>query len=117
MFAATLWWNVCNCSFQDFQKCLLNTFARDVSGDRWVFIFAADLVNFVDVDDSLLGACDVAIGRLQKFENDVLDVFTNVTRFSKGCGIDDRKRDTQHSRECLGEKRFAGSGGTNYTDV
>src|ERR1700741_3782771 len=72
MFAATLRWNIRNRAFKDLQQRLLHAFTRDVARDRRVLILATNLVDFVDVDDPLLCAFDVAVGGLQEFENDVL---------------------------------------------
>ena len=52
-----------------------------------------------------------------KFENDVLDVFTDVTRFGERGGVNDRERNAQHARERLREQRLAGSRRTDQQDV
>src|SRR6266508_42074 len=54
MFSTPLRRNVCDCPFQDLQQCLLNAFTGNVAGNRRVFIFPANLVNLVDVDNALL---------------------------------------------------------------
>ena len=64
-----------------FKQRLLHTFARHVAGDRRVLVLATNLVDFVDVDNALLRALDVAVRGLQEFENDVLNVFANVAGF------------------------------------
>ena len=46
--------NVGDGAFEDLQQRLLDAFARHVAGDRGVLVLAADLVDFVDVDDALL---------------------------------------------------------------
>src|SRR5690348_1724921 len=74
MFTATLRWNIRHGAFKNLQQCLLHALTRHVARDRRVLILATNLVDFVDVDDSLLRAFDVAVGGLQEFENDVLDV-------------------------------------------
>src|SRR6266849_8123436 len=67
MFASALRRNIGDGAFQDFQQCLLYTLARDIASDRRVLIFTANLVDLVDVDNSLLRAFDIAVGRLQEF--------------------------------------------------
>ena len=47
----------------------MDTFARDVAGDADVFGFAADLVDFVDVDDADFGAGDIVVGGLEEAED------------------------------------------------
>src|SRR5687768_11744290 len=117
MFAATLWRNVRDCSFEDLQERLLHTFAGHIACDRGVLILATNLVNLVDIYKALLRAFDIAVSRLQEFENDVIDVFTNVTGFGQRSGIDDRERNAQHARERLCKQRFARAGRPNQENV
>src|SRR5262245_21810374 len=51
-------------AFEDLEQRLLHAFAGNVAGDRRVLVLAADLVYLVDIDDALLRALDVAVGRL-----------------------------------------------------
>src|SRR5215472_2162464 len=67
MLATTLGRNVRNSAFQDFEQRLLDAFTGDVASDRRVFVFLGDLIDFVDVDDALLGFLDVAVGGLKQF--------------------------------------------------
>src|SRR5688572_30544984 len=91
MLAAALWRNVCNGSFKDLQQRLLHTLAGDVARDRRVLILATNLVDLVNINDALLCAFDVAVRGLQQLQNDVLDVFTDVARFSQRRCVDDRE--------------------------
>src|SRR5260370_36093213 len=103
MFTTALWRNVGHGSFQNLQQRLLYSFARHIARDGRVFIFPANLVDLVDVDDSLLGTLHVAVGSLQEFQNDVLNVFTHVSGFCKRGGIDDSQGDAEHARKSLSE--------------
>ena len=80
VLAAALRRHVGDRAFEDLQQRLLHALARDVAGDRRVLVLAADLVDFVDVDDALLALLDVAAGGLQQLEDDVLDVLADVAR-------------------------------------
>src|SRR6185436_9736009 len=82
MLATTLRRHVRNRPFENLQERLLHAFTRHVACDRRVLILTTNLIDLVDVDDPLLRTFDVTIRSLQEFENDVLDVFTNVARFS-----------------------------------
>jgi hypothetical protein len=53
---------------------------------------AADLVDFVDVDDAALGPLDVVVRRLQEPQHDVLDVLAHVAGLGQGGGIGYRER-------------------------
>src|SRR4029079_14601117 len=71
--------NVGDRAFEDLQERLLGPLTRHVARDRGVLVLAADLVDFVDVDDALLALLDVAARRLPQFDDDVFDVFTALT--------------------------------------
>ena len=64
--------------FHQLKQRLLHTFARNVAGDRRVFGLTADLIDFVDIDDPVLGLLDVIVAGLEQLEDDVLDVFAHV---------------------------------------
>ena len=83
MLATTLGRHVRDCSFDDLEKSLLYAFTGDITGNRRVVALAAHLVDFIDVDDAALCAIDIVISVLQKLNNDVLNVFTNVTRLGQ----------------------------------
>src|SRR2546429_7225171 len=117
MLAAALGRNVGDRSFQNLQERLLHTFARNVAGDRRVFVLAANLVDLVDVDYALLRAFDVAVGGLKKFQDDVLDVFAHITGFGQGRSIDDCERNAEHARQRLGQQSLAGARRTNQDDI
>ena len=98
-------------------KRLLHAFAGDVAGDGGVLVLAADLVDFVDVDDALLGAGDVAVGGLQQLEDDVLDVLADVAGFSERGRVDDGEGHVEHLGQRVRQQRFAGAGGADEQDV
>ena len=60
-----------------------------------------DFVDFIDVDDSLLGPLHIVIGDTEKFEDDVLNIFANIARFGQSGGIHDRERDIQNLCQSL----------------
>jgi hypothetical protein len=45
--------------FDHLEQRLLHSFPRHVASDRGVLGFAADFVDFVDIDDAALGALDI----------------------------------------------------------
>src|SRR4029079_12563816 len=96
-------------AFEDLQQRLLDAFTRDVAGDRGVLVLAADLVDFVDVDDALLALLDVAAGRLQQLQDDVLDVLADVAGLREGRRVHDREGDRQELGQRLREQRLAGA--------
>src|SRR5262245_32887006 len=104
-------------AFEDLQQRLLHAFAGNVARDRGVLVLAANLVYLVNVDDAMLGALDVPVGRLQQFQDDVFDVLPDVSGFGQRRGVDDRERDFEHPRQGLREQRFARAGRADQQDV
>ena len=64
-----------------------------------------------------LGALDVVIGVLQQAQNDVLDVFADVTGFGQGRGIGDGEGHIENLRQRAGQQRFARTGRADQQDV
>src|SRR2546423_12240053 len=60
MLASTLRRHIGDRPFQNLQQRLLHAFTGNVSCDRRVLVFSANLVDFIDIDDPLLRAFDVA---------------------------------------------------------
>ena len=106
MLASALRRNVGDGAFQNLQQGLLHAFTGDVAGDRGVLVLAADLVDFIDVDDASLSAAYVAVGGLQQFEDDVLDVFADVAGFGQRGGIDDGEGHVEHAGQSLRQQAF-----------
>ena len=54
-----------------------------------------DLIDLVDVDDSVFGTLDVEVRGLDELEQDVLDVFTDVACFGQRGGVGDCERNVE----------------------
>ncbi len=104
-------------AFHDLQQRLLHALARHVAGDRGIVGFAADLVDFVDIDDAALRALDIVVGGLQQFQDDVLDILADVTRFGQRRGIGHGEGHIQDARQGLREQRLPAAGRTDKKDV
>src|SRR5207237_112839 len=101
MLASTLRRNIGDRTFENFQQRLLNAFAGDVAGDGRVLVLAADLVDFIDIDDAGLGTSYIAFGSLQQLEDDVLYVLADVPRFCERGSVHDGEGNIQHAGERL----------------
>jgi hypothetical protein len=109
MFAAALRRNVAHTAFQNFQKCLLHSFAGDIPRNTHVIGFAADLIDFVDVNDADLGSFHIVIGILEQSQNNVLDVFADVPGFGQRRRVRYAERHIKNPGQCLGQQRLAGT--------
>jgi hypothetical protein len=80
---------------------LLHAFARNIPRDRRIFVLLRDLVDLVYIDDALLRFLYIAIRSLQQFQNNIFNVFADVSRFGQRRGVHDRKGYFQHARKRL----------------
>ncbi len=78
VFASALGRDVADGALEDLEQCLLDALAGDVAGDGDVLGGAADFVDFIDVNDSPLGALDIEVCGLQQAEDDVFDVIAEL---------------------------------------
>src|SRR5207253_7372876 len=117
MFSSTLRRHICDRAFKNLQQRLLDAFTGNIAGYRRILVLAANLIDLIDVDDPLLSAFDISVGSLQEFENDVLDIFTDIAGFREGGGIDDRERHTQHACECLREQSLTCTGRPDQNNI
>src|SRR6202043_956347 len=117
MLAASLRRHRGDGAFHDLQQRLLHALARHVAGNRRIVGLAADLVDFVDIDDTALGALDVIVGRLQQLEDDALDILADIAGFRQRRRISHRERYVQNASERLREQRLARPGRANQEDV
>src|SRR5712664_3587412 len=117
MLAAALRRNGSHRAFHDLQERLLHALARNVPGDRRVVGFAADLVDFVDIDDAALRALDIIVGRLQQVQDDILDVLADIAGFGQRGRIRHREGNVEDPRQRLRQQRLARTGRTDQQDV
>src|SRR5215469_12665981 len=117
MFSASLRWNISDRTLQHFQQGLLNAFARNVPGNRRVFVLPADFVDFIYIDDAGLGAFDVPSGILDQTQDDIFDVFTHISGFGQRRRINNRKWNAEQTSQRLGQKRLSGSCRSDQQDV
>ena len=81
MFATTLRRHIYNRAFDNLQQSLLDALARNISGDRWVVRLSRNFVNFIHKHNARLGSSYVEIGSLKQAQQDVFDIFPNVSSF------------------------------------
>ena len=81
VFASTLRRNRSNRPLDQFQQCLLYTFAGHIAGNGRIIRFARNFVDFIDIHNPSLGFFDIVIAFLQQFLNNVFHIFADITRF------------------------------------
>ena len=64
MLTSPFGWNVYNGSFQQFEKCLLNTFTRNIACNGRIVTFSSNFIQFINKHYSELGFFHIVIGSL-----------------------------------------------------
>ena len=70
--------NTCNGSFQDLQKCLLYALTGHISGNGSVLGFSCDLVDLINIDDSVLRTFNIVICCLNDLQKNILNILANI---------------------------------------
>ena len=117
MLPAALGRNIRDSAFEHLEQRLLNAFATDVAGDRDVLTGLAYLVDLVDVDYALLSRLKVVVRRLEQFQQDVLDILANITRFGESCCVAYGQRNVDRLRQRAGEQCLAAPGRADKQQV
>ena len=104
-------------ALDDLEQRLLHAFARHVARDARILRLPRDLVDLVDVDDSALALGDVEVTCLQQTDENVLDVFTDVSGFGERRRIGDREWNVEDSGERASQQRLTDAGGTDEQNV
>ena len=68
------------------------TLAGYISRDRHVLGLLGDLIDLIDIDDTVLGTLNVVICRLNNLQEDILYILTDITCLCQRRGICNRKR-------------------------
>ena len=106
MFPAALRRHVGHGAFDQFQQGLLHAFPRHVAGNGGAVGLPRDLVDLININDAALGTFDFIVRGLQQFQNNVLDVFSDVPGFGQGGGIGEGKRHVQVIGQGLSQEGF-----------
>ena len=109
MLSSALRRNRCHRAFKNFQQCLLNSLSAYITCNRWVFAFFGNFINFVDIYNSARSAFNIKIRSLNKTQQNILNIFTDIACLCKRCSIGNGKRNIQYFRKCLSKQSFSAS--------
>src|SRR6516165_563234 len=76
-----------------------------------------DLVDFVYIDDSILGKLNVAVGLIHQVSNKIFDVTTDIARFAELCRIRLHEGDTNQIGNMLDQISLANSGRSQQQNI
>ena len=117
MLAATLRGHIGNRALQHFQQGLLHALARNIAGDRDILLGFANLVDFVDVDDALLGGFHIEIGGMEQLQQQILDILTHIPCLGEGGGVADGEGHIKNLGHGTGQQRLARTRGADEQNV
>ena len=104
MLSASLRWYGGDRTLNQLEQCLLNAFAGNIPGNRWVVGLAGDLVDLINVYDADLSFLDIVITFLEELLYDVLNVFTYIAGFCQGGCVSNSKRNVEFPGKRFGQK-------------
>ena len=118
VFPAALGGYICDATFDYLQQLLLHSLTGNVPGDGTVqALFAGDLVQFIDVDDAVLGTVHIPISRLDQPEEDILHILADVSGLGERSGVAYGEWDVQSAGQGFGQEGFAAAGGADEQDI
>ena len=107
MLAPALRGDIADRPFQNLEKSLLDPLAGNVACDADVLSLAPDLIDFIHVNDALLGLFDVEVRGLKEAQDDVLHIFAHVAGLGQRRRIHDTEGDIQNAGKGAGEQRLS----------
>ena len=104
-------------SFEQLQQCLLNTFPRDITGNRRIVAFTSDLIDLIDKHNAFFRLTLVIIGRLKKPSEYAFHIFPNIACFCQHGSINNRQGHVEHFGNRFGDERFTRSRFSNHQNI
>ncbi len=102
VLAAALGWHVGHTAFDDLEQFLLGTLSGNVPRNGPVdSLFPGNLVQLINVYDTVLSPGNVPVGGLNQSEQYVLHVFADVAGFGQRGGVAYGKGDIQGAGQSL----------------
>ncbi len=99
----------------EFEEGGLDAAAGDVAPDHAAF--GCEFIDFINVDDAVFGEGDVAIGFLDEFADEVIDISADVSGFGEFGGVGFDKGNADEFGDVFDEVGFPNAGGTDDDDV
>ena len=85
----------------------MHALTGNIPCNRCIFAFARDFIYFIDKDNSALGSRNIAVGSVNKFQKNVFNIFTYISRFSERRRVGNRKRNLELLRKRFCKKRLS----------
>ena len=110
MLASTLWRNVYDRTFQQFEQTLLYTLTRNIACDTWIVTLAGYLVYFINKNNATFSCGLIVVSYLQQAGENALHILTHITRLGKHRCIHNGERNIQKFGNCTRQKGLSRSG-------
>src|SRR5699024_1795838 len=113
VFSAALWRYTCSRAFQNLEQRLLYTFTLNISCNGCVLAFTCNLIDLIDVDDSLFRTLYIKVCSLDQTQKNVFYIISDIACLSETCRIRNRKWNVKRSCQSLSEQCFTTAGRTD----
>ena len=117
MLSASLGRNAGNGSLHDLKESLLNALSGDIPCDGDILAFLGNLVNLVNVYNTVLRTLHVIFRRLYQLEKDVFNILPYISRLGKSGCIRNGKGYIDNLGKRLRQICFSGTGGAYHDDI
>ena len=117
MLSSSLRRNACHSSLQNFQKCLLYTFTGNITGDGYILRLTCDLIDLIDINNSVLRTVNIIVSSLDNFQKDILNILAYISGLCQCSGICNGKWHIQKSRQCLCKQGLTGTSWSQHQNV
>ena len=104
-------------TFHDFQQCLLDALAGDISCDGSILALSSNFIHLINVNNAALCQVNVEIRRLQKTQKNIFHIVAHIAGLRQGGGVGNGEGYIQDLRQGLGKEGLAGTGGADQQDV
>src|SRR5699024_6240748 len=89
----------------------------NISCNGCVLAFTCNLINLIDVDDSLFRTLYIKVCSLDQTQKNVFYIISDIACLSETCRIRNRKWNVKRSCQSLSEQCFTTAGRTDQSDI
>mmetsp|Transcript_6440 Transcript_6440/g.12722 ORF Transcript_6440/g.12722 Transcript_6440/m.12722 type:complete len:458 (+) Transcript_6440:232-1605(+) len=117
VFPSWLLGNIDDVALDDLQERMLNSLPGDIATDADISSRFANLVRFVEVNDSFLASFQILSAFEVELEQNTLNILANIPRLRQTRGIGNDQRDINQLGQCFDQQSLPGASGTDDDDV
>ena len=81
MLPSTLRWNACYRTLNNLKQRPLHSLSGNITGNRNILALLCDLINLINIDNSVLCTVDIIIRCLNQLKENILYILSHITGF------------------------------------